>query len=190
MKTAKTLTIKAVDDIVAEHVEPAIRPLKKKVRELLDIEAKCNAECAAVNVTAAEKEADDTWNAAAAGDKAAEKKLETWGGREGYLAMFRRRAELREIARVAACRDANPVMVEVAEAARPGLEAACAAIQKQLSETLTFLGEPAMRSQHPNYFGHRLAALEGFDHRSRSGDGPSWLLQTAGIDHLFVEESK
>lgn len=190
MKTAKTLTIKAVDDIVAEHVEPAIRPLKKKVRELLDIEAKCNAECAAVNVAAAEKEADETWNAAAAGDKAAEKKLETWGGREGYLAMFRRRAELREIARAAACREANPVMVELAKAAKPGLEAACAAIQKQLSETLAFLGEPAMRSQHPNYFGHRLAALEGFDHRSRAGDGPSWLLQTAGIDHLFAEEGK
>ena len=67
MKT-QNMTLKSVDQIIAEHVEPAIRPLKKKVRELLAIEAACNAECVAVNVPAAEKEADEVWNAAAAGE--------------------------------------------------------------------------------------------------------------------------
>lgn len=189
MKT-QNMTIKSVDQIIAEHVEPAVRPLKKKVCELLAIEAACNAACAAVDIAAAEKEADEVWSAAAAGDKTAEKKLETWGGKEGYLAMFRRRAELREIARATAAREANPVMVQVAAAAKPAMEAACAAIQKQLSETLAFLNETPARSQHPGHFGHRLVSLEAFDHRSRGGDGPSWLLETAGISALFTEENK
>jgi hypothetical protein len=186
----KTPQLQHPSEILRAHVEPAIKSQIKTLRALCEEDIELTR---AVDESWPGKAGEDSlrlWERACDNDKAAEAELQKWGGRDGYEAMRQRHHDFRVQAHRNAAYKSREAIMKLAEAAKPAVDAARVAVQKQFDQLNEWLGENPARTNWGHQFGAMLTEMEKADWRPQHGWGAMGMVTSFGLSDIIMGEAK
>jgi hypothetical protein len=184
-KASESLTITRPQDIIAAHLVPAIKPFAAELLAAAAIDREANAEMEAMHPVGVKAAAEKLFEAAAEGDKAAEKELRDAGGKAEYIAKRTAHFEMARAKHEAACKASAPLWQKVSDAILAAIDAADAAIQKQFEAVMVALGEPSGLSNWNAYCRNLKNGIRSAPNNAENlRHGADWQLRALGLADL------
>jgi hypothetical protein len=184
-KASEPLAITKPQDIIAAHIAPAIKPFAAELLAAAAIDREAEAEMNASHPHGVKKQADKLFEAAAGGDKAAEKELREAGGREAYINTRTAFFDLARAKHDAACKASAPLWQKVSDSVLAAIDAADSAIQKQFDSVMAALGEPSGLS---NWNAHCRNLRNGIRSAPNNAEnlrhGADWQIRSLGLAEI------
>jgi hypothetical protein len=186
--SATTITVIKPEEILRRHLLPALKPYATKLREAAELDSRLSETMAEIHPDKIKREAEELFEAAAAGDESAEKFLAAQGGKSG---MIRDRSAMFCLARTKhehACKASAPLWKSVAEATETALDLAGHDIGLQLKTVLEELGE--LPSSTASLWEAKIRGLKVGLGRAEflavnANHGVSWQMQALGLSELI-----
>lgn len=171
--------------IIERHLKPVFAPYRDELIEAARKDREAEAEMIATHPDTAKKNAQKLFEAAAEGDKAAEKELSEAGGKAEYIAKHSVNFDLARAKKEFAACAVAPTWEKIAAAALPALDKALVEIQDQFNEVMAAIGEGNGVSRWDAHIGSMKQNIAGFPRRAEVlKQGADWTIRSNGLAQL------